>query len=160
VCRFHGGSIQVTKDAAAERLRTQAIEADLKATLAHIGIKGVDNPYEEMARLASEAIAFKDALAARVNALETSIRYEATGAGTEQLRAEVALYERALDRTGKFLDSLVRSGFEERRVRIDEQTGAQVAAVLQRILAALQLTPQQQAIVGEVVPRELRALEA
>lgn len=155
-CDSHGGKAPQAVAAAERRAMTRAVEADARAALAHAGVVGVEDPLAEIARLASEAIAFKDALAARVNALH-EIRYEGANGG-EQLRTEVALYERALDRTVRFLDVLAKSGFEERRVQIDEQTAAQVVGLLQRVFARLGLSAEQQLLVGEVVPQELRAL--
>ena len=59
--------------------------------------------------MASEVLAFKDALAQRVNALSALER--PTAMGTIELKAEVELYERALDRSGKFLDMLAEHNF-------------------------------------------------
>lgn len=52
----------------------------------------------------------------------------------------------------------LRAGVEERRVRLAEQQGDLVAAVIRRILHALDLTPEQTARVPEIVPRELRLI--
>lgn len=159
-CRMHGGSSPQAKRRAAERLAARQVEADLSAVLAHEGLAAVGDPFEELGRLASESIAFKDALAGRVNALREQVRYRADGAGTEQLRAEVALYERAMDRTGRFLDALVRNGFEERRTTLAEHQGRLIAGAIQRILSRLALSAEQQALVPTVVPQELRAISA
>jgi hypothetical protein len=80
--------------------------------------------------------------------------------GTEQLRVEVELYERALDRSGKFLDLLIKNGFEEKRVRLAEQQAAQIVGVYQRALAAIRLTPEQEASARAAIARELQALAA
>lgn len=52
----------------------------------------------------------------------------------------------------------LKAGVEERRVRLAEQQGDLVATAIRRILDALGLTPEQQALVGTVVPRELRLI--
>lgn len=129
--------------------------AELSSVLAHEGLKPIEDPYNEMALLASEARAFQAACAQRVNALN-AIRYEATGAGTEQTRAEVALYERSMDRAGKFLDVLMRSGFEERRVRVTEVQARQMALIIQEILGRLGLDARQAALGPVVAPEVLR----
>jgi hypothetical protein len=157
VCRMHGGSSPQAKKKASERLELQKVEADAKALLAHRGLAGITDPLNELARTAAEVIAFKDALAARVNSL-SDIRYR-DAKDAEQLRAEVALYERALDRTGKFLEVLVRAGFEQRITRLREEHGALIVQVLQRVFAALDLTVEQQAVVSTVVPAELRLID-
>ena len=159
VCRVHGGAAVQVREAAKRRLATEAVEAEVKATLAFEALEGVEDPLEALSLLASEALAMKESLAARVNSLK-SIRYSAHGSGTEQLRAEVALYERAMDRAAKFLDLLAKSGFEERRVRLAEQQGQLVALALRRIFARLNLSAEQQALLPVVVPEELRRIDS
>lgn len=58
----------------------------------------------------------------------------------------------------KVTTAALRAGIEERRIKIAEDQGDLVAAVLKRILAALNLTPEQASLVPVIVPRELRAL--
>ncbi|RKO27652.1 hypothetical protein D7Z96_01650 [Pseudarthrobacter phenanthrenivorans] len=154
---MHGGSSPAVKAAAARRLEVAAVEADVRAVIASEGLEGVTNPLEALAKLATESLAMKTALAARVNALQEITT--TSKLGVEGLKAEVALYERALDRTAKFLDLLAKSGFEERRLRLDEQTAGMFVTVMRNVLARLDLTPAQQALVGTVVPDELRALD-
>lgn len=62
-------------------------------------------------------------------------------------------------RRGKLLglDAPVRS---ELTVSVDERTAALVVSVLSAILSDLKLTPEQEVIAGEVVPRHLQALDA
>lgn len=52
----------------------------------------------------------------------------------------------------------IKAGIEERRVRLAEQQGQLVADVIRKILADLNLTAEQEAMVGDVVPRHLRAV--
>lgn len=54
----------------------------------------------------------------------------------------------------------IRCGIEERRVKLAEAQGALVAGVVRAILGDLNLSPEQQALVSEVVPRRLRELAA
>jgi hypothetical protein len=160
VCRVHGGSAIQVRNAAKRRLVAERVEGEVRDALAYESFTGVANPLESLSRLADESLAMKENLAGRINALE-ELRYSAAGSGTEQLRAEVALYERALDRTARFLDMLVRSGFEAKRVELQERQGVVVIAVLHRIFAALDLTEAQQALIPVVVPREFqREIEA
>ena len=158
VCRIHGGSAGQVRRAAARRLEVEQVEADVNATLAHAGIAPIDDPILELGRLAAEAVAFKDALAARVNSLR-QVRYSAPGSGAEQLRAEVQLLERAEDRAGRLLALLVSSGFREREVRVSEQQGALVALAMKRILERLGLDPREPSVAGVVV-EELTRLES
>lgn len=68
------------------------------------------------------------------------------------------LYQQERAHLVKVCEAAIRAGIEERKVRVAEQQGAQVAAVIRGVLADLRLTPVQQALVSEVVPRHLRAL--
>ena len=159
VCRAHGGAAPQTKAKAAQRVAVEAAEADAYKVLAHHAVRPLTDPLDAMSRLAAEVAAFKDALAARVNAL-TSLSYTATGAGTEQLRGAVVLYERALDRTGRLLDMLAKRGWEERKVVLAERNGQLLAGVVQAILGQLGLTTEQQELVAVVVPAEFRKVAA
>lgn len=158
VCAVHGGRSRQALASAQRRLAAEKVEADVRAAIAYESREGVSDPFAALAELADEALAMKEALAARVNSL-TSLRYSAAGAGTEQLRAEVALYERAMDRSAKFLDILLRSGFEDRRLRLTEKTGAAVAMVLRGVLTELghDVTPGSHAAM--VAVRHLRAID-
>jgi hypothetical protein len=104
-------------------------------------------------------MAMKEQLAARVNGLK-QLRYSASGSGAEQTRAEITLYERSLDRTAKFLDLLVKSGFEEKRIALQAAQGAMLAKILDRIFADLKLSDAQRALVPYVVPAAVREISA
>jgi hypothetical protein len=160
VCRAHGGGSSRVKAAAARRTvearAARAVQAEADAVLAHHADRPVENPLDGLARLATEVTAFKDALAARVNALER-IRFEDMK-GTEQLRAEVTLYERALDRTAKLLETMVRLDFEKRMVALSEAQAGLVEQVIRGVLQDLDLSSEQAEKVPEVVPARLRLL--
>lgn len=159
VCGNHGGDSPQALAAADRRIKIRELEANINAILVKDGVTRIDDPFELMAQVAAEARDFKDALANRLAAIE-SIRYKASESGTEQLRAEVLLYERALDRTAKFLDILMKSSFEERRVRISEDTGRLIAAAFQQFIGApgMAFTDEQLAQVPVVLPPILRAI--
>lgn len=157
VCYAHGGRSGQARAAAQRRLAAEKVEAEVKNAIAFESRLGVTDPFEALSLLADEALAMKEALASRVNSLK-QVRYTAHGAGTEQLRAEVALYERAMDRAAKFLDMLVRSGFEERRVKVSEQQGLLVVSVIRGVLVELGLDVTPGGEVATVVARHLRAL--
>ena len=154
VCQFHGGKTPAAREAGLRRYAVQKALADSEALIAHNAEEGVADPIKALQILATEALGMKDALAARVNAL-TSVRFE-DDKGGEQLRSEVILYERALDRAAKFLDLLARSGFEEKRIMIAQREGQMIVELLRRVFSQINLTPEQETIVGEVVPRELK----
>jgi len=125
VCRHHGGAAPQVRAAAKARRLAAAAEADAERLLAHEAVDRLADPWETLGRLAVEADAMKQALGERVNALGAALRYTAPGAGTEQLRAEVTLYERAMDRSAKFADLLLRHNWQEKQVQL-QQSHAQL----------------------------------
>ena len=96
----------------------------------------LEDPLRALQELAGEALRLMGYFADRLAALE-QLRYE--GRAGEQLRAEVALYERALDRAQRFALDLARLDIDDRLVKISEQQAALIAQVLQRVLERLGL---------------------
>lgn len=75
--------------------------------------------------------------------------------------AEVGMFERACDRAGKLLTRTVQLGLDSERIHFFRVRAAQADADeilwrFQGILAELDLTPGQEAALGEVVPRWMR----
>lgn len=155
VCASHGAKSPQARAKAAERLAVEAARADAEQLLGHRATAGVDDPLRVLAEVTAEAVALKDALAARVNALK-SMRYSAPGAGTEQIRAEMLLYERSLDRVAKLSDTLARHNWEGRRMQLAEDSGRLLAGVVRAILERLELDERQRSLVPLVVPEEMR----
>ncbi|GAA1774542.1 hypothetical protein GCM10009767_35690 [Kocuria aegyptia] len=158
-CPAHGGSAPAVKAAAARRVLAQQARAEADAVLAHEGVSSVDNPLETLGKVAAEVLAFKDSLSRRVNALQYGLS-TTNSLGTEALKVEVELYERALDRSGKFLDMLVRNGFEGKRVALRESEAQVLVGVVQQILAAARLTPEQDKLARAAAREQFQALAA
>jgi hypothetical protein len=162
VCVRHGAkspqAIKAAQERENRRIVTELYEADPQAAIAAYGTEAIVDPLDMLSRLAASAAHTMDAMGRRVNALE-EIRYE-NDKGGEQIRGEVKLYLSAMAQTGKFLDMLIKSGFEERRIKLDEQTAQLFVTAMQRVLARLELTPEQTLLVGTVVPDVLRALDS
>lgn len=111
--------------------------------------------YDELLAVAGTARVMRLVMEQRVSELSTTGYQGVTG---EQVKADVVLLERALDRSAKVMDLIARLNVDERRVRLAETQGALVADVIRRILDRLSLSDEQVALVGTVVPEELRAL--
>jgi hypothetical protein len=118
--------------------------------------KKVDNPLEALADLVSEVLLYKDFCAQRVADLRGNHRYE--GRAGEQLRAEVALYERSLDRSGKLLIEWSRLNIDERLSRIEEAKAKALLEIVRRTLQAADLTDEQRLSAEGVLMKEMRAL--
>lgn len=119
-CYMHGGR---TAKAAG-----RAVEQQARIELARLDLPPVDDPLSELARVCGQVLGWKDMLAEKVNAL-ASLRYE-NEAGGEQLRAEVALWERALDRCERFLTAMARLNIDERLAKISEERAEVIISVL------------------------------
>jgi len=117
----------------------------------------ISNPLEELASLVSEVVLYKDYCAEQVAKLRGEHRYE--GRAGEQLRAEVALYERSLDRVGKLLIEWSRLNIDERLMRIEEAKATAIIEVIRRSLLSAELTDEQRKTAEDTAIRELRALE-
>jgi hypothetical protein len=146
-CKLHGGSTRDQKMSATEEMA--------RRELAQIGIAPVDNPLSELAQVTAEVVAWKNVMAAKVNDL-SSLRYSTEGG--EQLRSEVALWERALDRCEKFLTAMARLDIDERLARVTERQAEQVSKALTAALAELGLSAEQQRDARTKVARHLRAV--
>lgn len=157
VCAAHGSRAMQVRSKAERRLaaeRAQQAVGDLVQLGSDLSLGEI---YRSILGATSQAIRWHAAMGERVERLN-AIRYEAFGTGTEQLRAEVALYERSMDRVVKFAETIVRLDIESRRVRLAEAEALLVAEVIRRVLEALDLSAEQRALIPVVVPRELRRL--
>jgi len=150
-CRKHLGNSPTVAKAA----ETARLEHELRETLIQLGAPLVEDPLLELQKLGGEALQWKQAIAAKVNEL-TSLRYEGEHAG-EQLRAEVGLYERSLDRLERVLVSMARLNLDERLVRINEQQGQLIQAVLLGAIQDLGLPEEVQRALRPAIARRLRA---
>lgn len=151
-CKLHGGSTRTVSKGA----HRQLLEREAAKQLAALNAPPVTDPLTELTKLAGQVIAWRDALAEKVNEL-TSVRYENSHGG-EQLRAEVALFERAMDRCVSVLTAMARLDIDNRLVRITERQAEQVVQALRNTFAAINLSREQEAQANIVMARELRAL--
>ncbi|MFE5868803.1 hypothetical protein ACFQ6V_09135 [Streptomyces roseifaciens] len=155
VCRYHGGSSRQSKAAAQRRLAEAAMEAQARRTLAALGAAPVDNPLVALSELAGEILAFKTALAERVNEL-SGIRYSTDNG--EQIRAEVTLYERAMDRAVTVLGTIARLNIDQRLAAISEKQAEAVIRAIDAALAHAGVTGSLATEAKQVAARSLRAV--
>lgn len=156
VCRFHGGATQKSRTAASRRVAEAELTEETRRALAVLDVAPVDNPLTALSELAGQVVAWKDALAERVNELER-IRFT-DDKGAEQLRAEVALYERAMDRCINVLATIGRLKIDERLAAISEKQADVIIAAIEAALTYAGVTGQQAADAKRVAARHLRSV--
>jgi hypothetical protein len=161
ICRMHGGRTRQALSAAKDRLDEQRYAIELGRLT---GLEGapspVDNPLTELALIAGEARRFMQWCRGRLTQLqEDQLRYE-DAKGSEQLRSEVALYERAMDRCATVLATIARLGIDERLVVIEERKAAMVVAAIQAALDAADVPRDKQAAAKKAAAKHLRLVDA
>ncbi|MEJ2860549.1 HGGxSTG domain-containing protein [Actinomycetospora flava] len=152
VCRMHGGAAPQVRAAAAER----ALDADVRRAIGRLEVAPCDNPLEALAELAGEVLAWKDQLGRLVADLR-SVRYDSEGYG-EQVRGEVLLFERAMDRCAKVLGLIARLDLDARLSRVSEQQADLVVAAVQAALDTAGVTGDRASEARAVAARHLRAV--
>lgn len=95
-------------------------------------------------------------MAAKVNEL-TDLRFT-SALGAEQLRGELALWERALDRCVAVLSAMARLDIDTRLARIEEAKAVLLAQVVREALAASGASIEQQQAAKHLVVRKLAAV--
>lgn len=142
VCVKHGGGAPAVR-AAAERRRAQAEATALLEVVWNLDAAPVTDPVEALAALAGKAQHALDVLGAQVT--------------TTGLDGPAGLaWSRTMKELRAMLEGLERLGLEDRRVRISEQTGQMLAAVVRTVLERINLTAEQQSLAASVVPAVFR----
>jgi hypothetical protein len=162
--RHHQVEFESRNRRAGQGFVNEAMGEQLAAILAEHGEyllhpPAIGDPLEALMTLADQIMAFCEILRQRVARLEMSQwRYAHDRAG-EQVRTELYLYERALDRAGKHLTNIAKLRIREHKLELERE----VITVIQRALgmaleaSGLDLVGQQKA--REVLARELEAIE-
>lgn len=123
-CRQHGG---IHKNTESDRQRAQA-ERKINAAVRRLNITPVEDPLSALKMLAGEVLAWKNEMSRHVGELE-QVRYRA-GDGGEQVRGEIQLFERAMDRCASVLTAIAKLNIDERLAAISEQQAQMLSAAL------------------------------
>lgn len=165
MCKVHGanqGSYQ--RNLAEERVIEGEVIEHLERILTTGGEQllnppAIKDPLTELLMLAGEVKVFKQMLTEKVSVMHiTDWRYDSKALG-EQTRAEIIIYERALDRFANILIQISKLGIEDRLAQVDER----MLQTLERAMVmALESTGLD--LVGidkarRVLRRELHAIE-
>lgn len=184
VCTMHGGSAPAAKAAAARNLEAAAATQAVRT----LGLPVDITPTEALLQEVQWTAGHVQWLRGKVQELEDGMTVAGYGAddmatnhplvwgttkrtekqatdnpGTDTVESSgpsiwYVLYTQERDRLVAVCSAALKAGVEERRVRLAEQQGDLVAEVIRRILTALNLTPEQEALVPTIVPRELRVI--
>ncbi|MFJ8309816.1 MULTISPECIES: hypothetical protein [unclassified Streptomyces] len=153
-CKLHGGSTPNQKTSAAR----QRVEAEARAVLAKLGVAPVEDPLKQLLALAGQVLAWQKATAELVNRLD-AVRYQ-SDTGSEQIRAEVLLYERAMDRAVAVLTAIARLNIEERLATISEKQVDVLVRAVEAALASVGIRGEDAVEAKRIVARHLRALDS
>ncbi|MFF2933539.1 hypothetical protein [Streptomyces mirabilis] len=115
------------------------------------------NPLEAYAMFAGRVMAWMNLMEQLLADLEFP-RYR--GATAEQIRGEVLLYERAMDRANAVLSAYAKLNIDERLARLTEKQADILVAVLKAGLNAAGVTSEQRDLAHAEVARQLRALRS
>ncbi|MFE2838342.1 hypothetical protein ACFXI6_46515 [Streptomyces mirabilis] len=115
------------------------------------------NPLEAYAMFAGRVMAWVTLMEQLLADLE-SPRYR--GATAEQIRGEVVLYERAMDRANAVLSAYAKLNIDERLARLTEKQADILVVVLKAGLNAAGVTPGQRELAHAEIARQLRAVKS
>lgn len=155
---MHGGSTPQVRRAAASRLAEQRAEREYRRITADA--EPVVNPLAEFQKLAGRVVKWVDLLDGKVGELtDENWRYR-DSKGSEQLRSEVALFERAMAECRQVLTAYARADVDNRLAKIDETIGLQVAELIASVLGELGLDRATLDRAEQLVAARLEAIEA
>ncbi|MEV6833487.1 hypothetical protein AB0N17_02980 [Streptomyces sp. NPDC051133] len=175
ICRFHGGNAPQNVAKAQERLTEEKARAIVETYGRKINTTATEALLEEVQWTAGHVAWLRERVqeiegAAVASGMDsehplvwgkTREKHGGEDFGTTEEAAPsiwLKLYQQERAHLVKVCAEAIKAGIEERRIRLAEQQGALVAQAIRAILGDLQLTPEQEARVPEVVPRHLRAL--
>jgi hypothetical protein len=151
VCRSHGGAAPQVKAA----VKARRVEQDITKTLGRLTIVPVHDPLTALADLAGEISAWKELAAARVADLK-ALAQRNYATGSDEVHAEIQVYERALDRCVHVLATIARLNIDERLVKISEQQAELVKTALLGAMEDTGLPREQQREAAGHLARRLR----
>ena len=134
VCYSHGGNAPQNKAAAKRRLAEQAVMVELERTkLTGKATIGTTNPLDELQKLTTELIHFKDQLTQLVNALgDDMAHYDEKGA--ETLNVKIGAYMKVVEMLTKLLDIALKHDIEGKKIAIEQAKADLVAGLIIRTL--------------------------
>ena len=151
-CKFHGGCTLASTKAAAEQ-ETRYLLGTLTATR-----DPVDDPAAELRRIAALALTWMEACGQAIADLKNFRFLDAKGA--EQLRSEIPMFERSMDRAATLLAAIAKLGLDEREVAVSEAKAQMLLRALEAGLAENGITGPVAAAVKQATGRHLRLIKS
>lgn len=149
-CKFHFGNARVNK----VKANVAALQERANKVLGKLKIDPVEDPLTELSRIAGETVAWKDVIAEQVSFLK-GVSYESERNG-EQVRGEIIVWERALDRCIVVLTGMARLDIDDRLAKVSEKQAEMVEQALDFALRSTGLSVAQRAEAKRCVAERLR----
>ena len=137
---------------------TRTVESEIARTarIALASAVPVTDPLTALQQLAGEILEWKNVLKDRVDMQK--LRYQSE-IGTEQVRGEVALLERAMDRCAAVLTAIARLNIDARLTAIEEGKAQMVIRAVQAALVAAGVTGPAAHAALRAAAAELRVIQ-
>jgi hypothetical protein len=118
----------------------------------------VDDPFTELRRVGALTLQWMEACQESISKLR-DYRYESEHGG-EQLRSDVAMFERSIDRSATLLGVLAKLGLDERQVAVAESKANMLLRALEAGLAEHGITGPAAEAIKQATGRHLKVLKA
>lgn len=151
-CKLHGGNSPSGNKAAA------AAEGRYLLGVLVSDREPVTDPTAELRRVGAIALTWMEACRETIEHLK-DFRYQ-DDKGGEQLRSEIPVFERAMDRATVLLATLAKLGLDEREVAVSEAKAQMLLRALEAGLAENGITGPQATAVKQATGRHLRLVRA
>jgi len=151
-CKLHGGRTFAHRAKGAQVL---AVKAAKQMFGQDFVIKPIDNPLAEFAAFAGRVMAWMDTMQALTEKLSDPGYQGMTG---EQVRAEVQLFERSMDRANTVLATYAKLGIDERLMRVTEAQAQMIIKAIEAALTAAGLAGDPLVKAKHAVAKHLRVL--
>jgi len=153
-CKSHGGNVPGAA-AKSERALADAMAREWFGEA--IKAVPVEDPLRALKMLAGECLAWKDTCSGFLREL-SDVEYTSDVIGS-QVRAQVLVWERALDRCEHVLTSLARLKIDERLARIEQDKADMVIRAMEAALKAAQVPAERVPLARRQFAAQLRVID-
>lgn len=158
VCRMHGGKAPQVKAKASERAIERKIMTELdRKKLTGKALVGTTKPLDELQKLTTELVYFKDQLTQRVNDLGDKLAHY-NNENSESVKVEIDVYLKVIDKLTKTLDIALKHDIEGKKLSLETAKAELVAAALYRVLSGIGATREQIEHAKNLLHKELTAI--